>query len=212
MQVNELERFMITIIARAVCPHDCPDASAMLMSVHDGVSTEVRGDSDHPTTVGMFCMKVSRYPELTYHKDRLLYPLKRGGSKEKGKFALVRWSEAPEKIASRLKAVTALDSDAVLPYRYANTIGLVRGESMLMRFFQKPGALLPKRTIYTAAGIAGQLSAAGTFPINRDGLKRPDLLPRGHLPRSNNMSTIGGGRRRITSPFLEKPDGKIQMK
>ena len=31
-------------IVRAACPHDCPDTCAMLVTVEDGVATEIRGD------------------------------------------------------------------------------------------------------------------------------------------------------------------------
>ena len=83
---------MTTIIVRAVCPHDCPDTCAMLVTVQDGVATEVRGDPNHPTTAGVLCIKVSRYPERAYHKDRLLHPMKRIKKKGEGKFMrLVVW-------------------------------------------------------------------------------------------------------------------------
>src|SRR5262249_44442916 len=77
---------MTTTIVRATCPHDCPDTCAMLVTVQDGVATEVRGDPAHPSTNGALCTKVSRYVERTYHKDRLLYPRKRVGKKGEGKF------------------------------------------------------------------------------------------------------------------------------
>lgn len=155
MQVNELERFMTTIIVRAVCPHDCPDTCAMLVTVQDGVATEVRGDPDHPTTAGVLCTKVSRYPERTYHKDRLLYPMKRIGRKGEGKFARISWDEALELVATRLKTIAAHDPQAILPYSYAGTMGLVQGEAMSSRFFHKLGASLLDRTICASAGGAG---------------------------------------------------------
>ena len=86
-----LEFDMTTSIVRATCPHDCPDTCAMLVTVKDGVATEVRGDPDHPTTAGVLCTKVSRYTERTYHKDRLLTPMKRIGKKGEGQFAPISW-------------------------------------------------------------------------------------------------------------------------
>jgi anaerobic selenocysteine-containing dehydrogenase len=146
---------MTTTIVRAVCPHDCPDTCAMLVTVQDGVATEVRGDPDHPPTSGALCTKVTRYPERTYHNDRLLYPMKRIGSKGDGKFARISWDEALDTIASRLKAIAAKDPQAILPYSYAGTMGLVQGEAMSSRFFHKIGASLLDRTICAAAGGAG---------------------------------------------------------
>ena len=75
---------------RATCPHDCPDTCALLVTVEDGVATEVRGDPEHPTTAGVLCTKVSRYVERTYHPERLLYPMRRVGRKGEGKFVPVQ--------------------------------------------------------------------------------------------------------------------------
>ena len=76
-----------TTQVRATCPHDCPDTCALLVTVQDGVATEVKGDPDHPTTAGVLCTKVSRYTERTYHAERLLYPLRRVGKKGEGKLS-----------------------------------------------------------------------------------------------------------------------------
>lgn len=146
---------MITSVVRAVCPHDCPDTCAMLVTVQDGVATGVRGDPEHPATAGVLCTKVSRYTERTYHKERLLHPMKRVGEKGQGKFVRITWNEALDTIAARLKTAAAHDPQAILPYSYAGTMGLVQGESMSSRFFHKLGASLLDRTICSTAGGAG---------------------------------------------------------
>lgn len=146
---------MSTNIIRAVCPHDCPDTCALLVTVTDGVATEVRGDPEHPTTVGVLCTKVARYTERTYHKDRLLYPQKRVGRKGEGKFTRISWEEAIDTIVSRLKSAAEKDPLSVLPYSYAGTMGLVQGDSMSQRFFHKLGASFLDRTICATAGGAG---------------------------------------------------------
>jgi len=143
------------VTVRAACPHDCPDTCALLVTVKDGVATEVRGDPDHPTTAGVLCTKVSRYTERTYHKERLLYPMKRIGNKGEGKFARISWDEAITTIATRLSEIAIRDPRAILPYSYAGTMGLVQGESMSMRFFNRIGASLLERTICSAAGSVG---------------------------------------------------------
>ena len=140
---------------RAACPHDCPDTCALLVTVTDGVATEVRGDPDHPTTAGVLCTKVARYTERTYHKDRLLHPLKRIGNKGEGKFVQISWDAAIATIAGRLGEIAARNPQAILPYSYAGTMGLVQGESMAMRFFNRIGASLLDRTICASAGGTG---------------------------------------------------------
>ncbi|MBC7503186.1 MAG: molybdopterin-dependent oxidoreductase, partial [Herminiimonas sp.] len=133
---------MTISVVRAACPHDCPDTCALLVTVQDGVATEVRGDPDHPTTAGVLCTKVARYTERTYHRDRLLHPMKRVGPKGQGRFARISWDEALQTIAARLKPLAAHDPQSILPYSYAGTMGLVQGESMSARFFHKIGASL----------------------------------------------------------------------
>ena len=146
---------MTTTQVRAACPHDCPDTCALLVTVEDGVATEVKGDPDHPTTAGVLCTKVSRYTERTYHPDRLLHPMRRVGKKGEGKFERISWEEAIDEIASKLSAIAARDPQAILPYSYCGTMGQVQGESMSMRFFNQLGASQLDRNICATAGFLG---------------------------------------------------------
>lgn len=146
---------MTTLHIRGACPHDCPDTCALLVTVQDGVATAVRGDPDHPPTSGVLCTKVARYTERTYHADRLLTPLRRVGKKGEGKFEPITWDEAIATIASRLTPIAARAPQAILPYSYAGTMGLVQGDSMSSRFFHQLGASLLDRTICASAGGAG---------------------------------------------------------
>ncbi len=140
---------------RAACPHDCPDTCAILVTVDDGVALEVKGDPEHPTTAGVLCTKVSRYVERTYHPDRVLYPMRRVGRKGEGKFERITWEAAIDEIAERLGTIAARDPQAILPYSYAGTMGLVQGDSMSLRFFNKLGASQLDRTICATAGATG---------------------------------------------------------
>ncbi|MGA0007213.1 MAG: molybdopterin-dependent oxidoreductase, partial [Burkholderiaceae bacterium] len=127
-------------VVRGACPHDCPDTCALLTTVADGVAVQVRGNPAHPATDGVLCTKVSRYTERTYHPERVLTPLKRVGAKGAGQFEPVSWDEALDDIANRLKAIARRDPQAILPYSYAGTMGLVQGESIAARFSNRLGA------------------------------------------------------------------------
>jgi len=151
---------MTTTTVRATCPHDCPDTCALLVKVENGVATEVKGDPAHPTTAGVLCTKVSRYVDRTYHPDRVLYPMRRVGRKGEGKFERITWDEALDTIADRLKDIR--DPQAILPYSYCGTMGLVQGESMSLRFFNKLGASLLDRTICATAGATGYRYTVGS--------------------------------------------------
>jgi anaerobic selenocysteine-containing dehydrogenase len=139
-------------VVRAVCPHDCPDTCALLVTVGNDRVIRVQGDPDHPPTHGALCTKVSRYAERTHSPDRVLHPLKRVGPKGSVQFQRIGWDEALDTIATRLCAIAARDAQAVLPYSYAGTMGLVQGEGMAARFFNKLGASLLDRTICSSAG------------------------------------------------------------
>ena len=144
-----------TAVVRGACPHDCPDTCALLTTVQDGVAVRVQGNPAHPATGGVLCTKVSRYAERSYHPERVLQPLRRTGPKGSGQFAPVSWDEALDTIAARLGAIAARNPEAVLPYSYAGTMGLVQGESMAARFFHRMGASLLERTICSTAGGEG---------------------------------------------------------
>ena len=152
---------MTTEFVRAVCPHDCPDTCAIRVTVEDGRAVKVQGDPDHPPTHGALCTKVSRYPERTYHPERVLTPLRRVGPKGAGRFVEVGWDEALTDIATRLGAIATRDPEAIVPYSYAGTMGLVQGEAMAGRFFNRLGASRLDRTICASAGTEAIAATLG---------------------------------------------------
>jgi anaerobic selenocysteine-containing dehydrogenase len=146
---------------RGACPHDCPDTCALLTTVQDGVALRVQGNPLHLPTAGVLCNKVAHYAERTYHPERLLQPMKRVGPKGAGRFAPVSWDEALDDIAARLGAIAARDPQAILPYSYCGTMGLVQGEAMAGRFFHRLGASLLDRTICASAGAEALVQTLG---------------------------------------------------
>ncbi len=143
---------MTTHLIRGACPHDCPDTCALLTTVENGAAIKVQGNPDHPQTDGVLCTKVSRYTERTYHPERILTPLKRVGKKGEGRFEAVSWDAALSDIAARLKAIAARNPLAIVPYSYAGTMGLVQGEGMAARFFNRLGGSSLHRSICAEAG------------------------------------------------------------
>lgn len=148
-------------VIRGACPHDCPDTCALVTTVMNGSAISVKGAEDHPTTNGFLCTKVNRYLERTYSPQRVLYPMKRAGEKGKGIFQRISWDEALNTIADKFKEIAADNPQAIQPYSYAGTMGLVQGESMDRRFFHKLGASLLDRTICASAGAAGYKATIG---------------------------------------------------
>jgi len=133
----------------------------MLVTVEDGVATEIQGDPSMPFTDGTLCTKVAHYLERTYAPDRLQHPLKRTGKKGAGKFRRITWDEALDEIAARLKAAAAEDPETILPCSYAGTMGLAQYMSMDRRLFHKLGATLLDRTLCSSAGKFGLKATLG---------------------------------------------------
>ena len=160
-------------IVKAACPHDCPDACGVLITVQDGRATRIQGDPEHPVTRGFLCAKVAKYLDRVYSPDRVLYPMRRVGPKGPGRMKApvatrsqpwqrISWDEALDEITSRFRAISReFGSDAILPYSYGGTLGALNGGSMDRRFFHRLGASQLDRTICSAAGEAGLKSVLG---------------------------------------------------
>jgi anaerobic selenocysteine-containing dehydrogenase len=149
-------------ILRSVCALDCPDTCSLVVTIENGRATKLRGDPTHPVTRGFLCGKVAQYLEREYSPGRLLYPQRRTGAKGEGRFERISWDEALDTIAARLKSITAeFGSEAVLPYSYAGTMGLLNGSGMDRRFFHRLGASRLDRTICSSAGSLGLMQALG---------------------------------------------------
>jgi anaerobic selenocysteine-containing dehydrogenase len=177
-------------VIKAACPHDCPDACGVLITVQDGRATRIQGDPEHPVTRGFLCAKVAKYLDRVYSPERALYPMRRiaakgpeagagqnphFSSKERARngapavpthdpqvWQRISWDEALDEIAARFRAITAdFGSEAILPYSYGGTLGALNGSAMDRRFFHRLGASQLDRTICSAAGEAGLKSVLG---------------------------------------------------
>src|ERR1700684_4541414 len=159
-------------VVHAACPHDCPDAYGVLITVGDGRATKIKGDPAHPVVQGFLCAKVAKYLDRVYSPDRVLYPMRRVGPKgpqAAGKidqaahaWQRITWDEALREITSRFKQITAeFGSEAILPYSFGGTLGTLNSASMDRRFFHRLGASQLARNICSAAGEAGLESVYG---------------------------------------------------
>lgn len=122
-----MNRPLRTEFRASACPHDCPSTCALEVEVLDGRTVgRVRGAKDNAYTAGVICAKVARYAERANHPDRLLRPLRRAGEKGSGEFAPISWDDALDIVAEQFrKAEARHGSEAVWPYFYAGTMGLV---------------------------------------------------------------------------------------
>ncbi|MGH7047465.1 MAG: molybdopterin-dependent oxidoreductase [Stellaceae bacterium] len=121
-------------IVPSVCPHDCPSACALEVERIDGGRIgRIRGAASQTYTAGVVCAKVARYAERQHHPDRLTQPLRRVGDKGIGRaaFAPLSWDEALDEVAERFtRAAQRHGPEAVWPYYYAGTMGLVQRDGI----------------------------------------------------------------------------------
>ncbi len=151
----------------------------MLITVESGRAVRVAGDPEHPFTQGFLCAKVNRYVERTYHAERLTQPLRRVGPKGRGQFEPITWDDALDEIAGRLTEIarSADGPQAILPYSYAGTMGLVQGASMDRRFFHLIGASKLDRTICSMAGTVGmRMTVGANVGADAEGIPESDLV------------------------------------
>jgi anaerobic selenocysteine-containing dehydrogenase len=162
-----------TETTRLICTHDCPDACAVLVTVTDGVATDVRADSSHPITGRHLCVKVDRYLERVYSPDRVLTPLRRTGPKGAdpadglAAFEPTTWDSALDEIAERWDAICAEHgAEAILPYSYLGSMGVLSAMGTMHAVFSRLGATRLERTICggQVSGLAAIAGAPWTDP------------------------------------------------
>ena len=147
------------------CPHDCPDTCSILTTVEDGKAIAVRGNPDHPFTRGRLCVKVNNYEERAYSDQRVLYPLRRVGPKGSKQFQRISWAEAIETIAKRWKSIIATDgAQAILPYSYLGTQGIINGLNVGDPLFNKLGATVSERTFCDSGSCTAYMMTIGPTP------------------------------------------------
>lgn len=145
---------------KTTCALDCPGACALVAHVADGRLVRLAGDRDHPFTQGVNCGKIARYAALQ-HGPRLTTPLLRDGPKGEGRFRPASWPEALTLVAQRLLAIREEQGgEAILPYYYGGTMGLVQ-RAAIERLTHRAGFSRLDRNICYSIGFAGWRAGVG---------------------------------------------------
>lgn len=164
------------------CPHDCPDTCSMLVTRDDstGRAVRVQGDPTHPVTRGYLCNKVNHYLDLVYNDNRVLYPHKRVGPRGPGaKFERISWDEALDMVTDNFKDVIAeYGSEAVQPYSYSGTLGMLGYWAMDQRFWNKMEAARLEQSICIYAAMWAGIHTYGVAngPAVHDAVQDAELI------------------------------------
>ena len=147
------------------CPHDCPDTCAVVTEVENGRAVNFSAVREHPITQGWLCAKVRPYLDHVYHPDRLLHPLRRVGPKGSGEWEQITWQEALAEIGSHWRDIIAqYGAEAILPYSYSGTLGLVQMSVSNARLWNRLGASRLERSI---CGAAAEFAVNATLGVRQ---------------------------------------------
>ena len=169
-------------VHHVACPHDCPDTCSMLVIRDDKTkkAISIQGDPTHPVTRGYLCNKVNHYLELVYNDNRVLYPHKRIGPKgPDAKFERISWDEALSLVTDSLKkTITEFGSEAVQPYSYSGTLGMLGYWGMDQRFWNKMNAARLEQSICIYAAMWAGLYTYGVAngPSINEASQEADLI------------------------------------
>jgi anaerobic selenocysteine-containing dehydrogenase len=180
-------------IVHTTCTMDCPDTCGLEVTVSDDKIQRIRGTQDHPTTDGFICDKVSHFARRVYHEDRLLRPMRRVGKKGEGKFAQISWNEAIAEITNRFKMIIhQWGSEAILPYHYGGSNGLL-GDGFIDDFyFATLGASRMAKTLCAAPSTAVGRDMYGRMPgvAFEDYLHAKCIIIWGANPKATNIHLV----------------------
>ena len=176
---------------------DCPDSCALDVTVADGKIARIQaapaGGSAHPNTQGFICDKVGKFGRRVYHESRILHPHRRVGPKGEGRFERISWEEAISTIVEKFHAIIAQwGAEAILPYHYDGSNGLLSHDFLDAYLFAKLGASRLARTLCAAPATAVAMGMYGRMPgvAFEDYPKAKAILVWGANPKYSNIHLV----------------------
>ncbi len=113
-------------IINTVCPRNCYSGCGMEVHMKGNEIVKVTGSELNDVTRGKICLKGLSYPQLTYSKDRLLYPMKLVGERGSDEFERINWEDVVETIHEKFQEVTgAYGPKSILYYPGSGNHGSV---------------------------------------------------------------------------------------
>lgn len=159
----------MAVSIRTTCTMDCPDSCALDVLVTEGRIARIQAApfeaSGHPNTQGFICDKVGKFDRRVYHESRILYPMRRAGPKGEACFERISWEAAASTITERFRAIIReWGGEAILPYHYDGSNGLLSHDFLDAYYFAKLGASRLARTLCAAPASAVAMGMYGKMP------------------------------------------------
>lgn len=181
------------MIAKTICPMDCPDACALEVEVEDGRVVAIGGSREHPDTAGFICGKVADFRRRLEHRDRVLRPLRRVRGKGSGDFEPIGWEDAIGEIADRLGAIRdRWGGEAIAPFHYGGSNGLLTDGLLDALFFDRLGASRLEQTICAVPTTLVALGMYGRMPgvAFADHPEAECIIVWGANPKASNIHLV----------------------
>ncbi|MCZ6726752.1 MAG: molybdopterin-dependent oxidoreductase [Acidobacteria bacterium] len=182
------------------CVLDCPDGCALEVEVIDDRVASIGPAVEAGTS--FICGKVANFHQRLYHEERVLHPLRRTGPKGSGHFEVISWQQALEEIAERLLAVRQeFGGEAILPYHYGGSNGLLTDDLLDDLFFARLGASRLAKTICAVPATEVAVGMYGKMPgvAFEDYARAQCIVVWGANPRGSNIHLV---------PFLREARGR----
>lgn len=149
----------------SVCPMDCPDTCSLEVEVMDGRVHKIRGSHRNPLTAGFICSKVANFSKRVHGSARLLHPMRRCGAKGEGRFERISWEQAVAMICQSCREIqNRWGGEAILPFSYGGSNGMLGQDTSDKAFFAKLGASRLARAVCAmptgeaASGMYGKMA------------------------------------------------------
>ena len=103
-----MAKVLVNKVLRTACPAHCGgDACGILAHMQGDRVVKVEPAEFPEPGYKRICMRGLTSLEITYHPDRLKYPMKRIGKRGEGTFERISWEEALDTIASKFKDIAS---------------------------------------------------------------------------------------------------------
>ncbi len=164
---------------RVGCPaHNCGGRCLLMAHVEDGVITRLDAD-DRPDELCSpqlrACARGRAYLRRQYHPDRLLYPLRRVGTRGEGRFERIGWDEALDLVAGEIGRVRDIYGSGALFVPYGTgSYNQLNGSHLARRLLNLAGGCLGYYNDYSMAAI--KAATPTVYGTNVTGNERQDWL------------------------------------
>jgi anaerobic selenocysteine-containing dehydrogenase len=172
---------------------DCPDTCSLEVEVEDGRVKRLRGSRVNPVTDGFICSKIGNFAQRVYSQDRLLHPMRRVGPKGRGEFERISWADAIAIICARFKEIQQRwGGEAILPYNYGGSNGMLGQGTSDAAYFSKLGASRLAHTVCAAPTSTVAKAMYGKMPgvAFEDYVHARFILIWGANPKASNIHLV----------------------